>query len=99
MKFTLSLERRKTLNEWAIANKYHTDIPKYFNRQWLDDNEYADKNAVYEYIETRKKEKAKDDNAARRKAKALKKKKIYSAIIIANVLDKKSKGEVKKEYR
>ena len=46
MKFKLTLQRRKTLNEWAIANKYHSEIPTIFNRKWLDDNEYADKNAV-----------------------------------------------------
>ena len=64
MKFTLSLQRMKALNEWAIANQYHTEIPKFFNRKWLDHYGYADKNAVYEYFCATKKEKAKDDKAA-----------------------------------
>ena len=54
MKFKLSYERRKALNEWAIANDYHPDIPKFFNRKWLDHYGYADKNAVYEYMEAHK---------------------------------------------
>ena len=61
MKFTLSLERRKTLNEWAIANKIHSEIPKFFNRKWLDNKKLVDKNAFYEYILAQKKEK--DDKA------------------------------------
>ena len=61
MKFTLSYEKRKALNEWAIANKIHSEIPKFFNRKWLDNKKLVDKNAFYEYILAQKKEK--DDKA------------------------------------
>ena len=87
-KFTFSLRRRKTLNNWAITNRYFTEIPLRFSRKWLYDNGYADKNAFYEHLEEGKNQKAKDDRAAKYKIQNTKYRKIRHYQKLANSIIK-----------
>ena len=84
-KFTFSLRRRKTLNNWAITNTIFTEIPLRITNKWLIETAHLyfhNKNTFYEHVQELKEEKAKDDKASKRRTKYQEKRLVFHDLIL-----------------
>ena len=77
-KFTFSLRRRKTLNNWAITNKIFTEIPLRITNKWLIETAHLyfhNKNTFYEHLQELKEEEDREGRKGRKNLKKRKRKK------------------------